>query len=617
MHTHNAADVKARLANTMETVLPYLYPMGKVVGHEFCIGDSSGAAGKSLKIEMRGPKAGVWADFGGTEAGDILDLWCRAKNMDFGDAFRDACAYLGLSSIDRPVKKVKPPAPDLADVGKLKGTAVHAYLQQRGISDKTIVSYKLAAHRRPSPHNSEFLLFQFWDYESLKTKNAPPVFIKSTGLRKREDGSKDIWSSPPWYTLWGWWLVKPTDRSVIITEGEIDACSVSQLEPGMPVLSLPSGCSNMTWIENDFDALHRFERIYICTDMDEAGERAAQEIAKRLGPTRCFRLPVPGGFKDANECQLQGDPELWEWSHWLAGAKTYDPSTLRGASSFLDEASRLLNQWDVEDAKPTFCLPELNFSIRNGECTLLAGISTHGKSELAYQAFIQEMRNGHSVCIGSFEIDPAEMITNMAQQILGRKPKAADLANVMKWLDGKLWFYVPKEDAKNSDWQAIFADFQYACQRFGCTRFLVDSLLFVTKKEDYESQDQFAKAIRDFDRRNKTHTFLIAHCSTKNKETDIPSVKDIQGSTGIIAPFSNVLIVWRNTEKEEKLEDAKRTNDSAEIGKLEKTHDGMILVKKQRRKGKHPKAKIWFNPESRTFRCAPEIPPAPTTAEMF
>lgn len=161
------------------------------------------------------------------------------------------------------------------------------------------------------------------------------------------------------------------------------------------------------------------------------------------------------------------------------------------------------------------------------------------------------------------------------------------------------------------------ADLQYAVQRFGCDRFLIDSIMFVCPKDEYEKQDEFCEDIRNFDRRNNTHTFLIAHCSTKKKETDIPGVADILGSGGIIAPFSNILIVWRNLEKEEKMADALRTTDTTEIEKLKKTHDGLVMVKKQRRTGKHPKVKVWFNPLSRTFRTAMEIPPPPETPEMF
>lgn len=617
MHTFHAADVKARLCNQIEQVLPYLFPSGKVVGHEFCIGDATGTAGKSLKVEMRGPKTGVWCDFSSGDAGDLLDLWMRAKAMDFGAAFRDACQYLGLNNITPAVKKPKPPPPPMDDVGALKGTPVHRYLNSRGIADKTLIAYRVKSHFRPSPHNTDFILFQFWDTESVHLKNAPPTFIKSTGLNKRPDGSKDIWSTTPFYTLFGWWLVKPSDRAVIITEGEVDAMSMSQLESGMPVLSMPSGASNLTWIDNDFDALRRFERIYIATDMDEAGERCAVEMSKRLGQTRCFRLPVPGGFKDANECQLNGAPELWEWASWVAGARTYDPATLRSVSSLADEAKRRVQQWDAEDAGPTFCLPELAFSIRNGESTLIAGISTHGKSELSYQALLQEMKNGHKVCIASFEIDASEMLTNLAHQLVGHKPKTSDIDKAVAWLSEKLWFYYPKEDAKNSHWSPMLTDFQYANQRFGCRRFLIDSLLFVTKKDDFDAQDQFCKDVRDFDRQNDTHTFVIAHCSTKQKENEIPGVAQIQGSSGIIAPFSNVLIVWRNMEKEEKLADAKKASDSTEVEKAKKVHDGMILVKKQRRTGKHPKVKVWFSSESRTFRTSPEIPPKSDNPEMF
>lgn len=608
-----AADAKNRLLGQLESFLSYLYPSGKIEGSEFRVGDTAGTPGHSLAVQLKGDARGVWKDYGGSpdDVGDIFDLYCKAKNQTFKEAFPELLRYLGMVEMGRPAPKPKPTPPDLDLVKGLSGTPTFEYLTKvRGIRVDILRKYGIRSHKRQSPHNTDFIAFQFIDSEGER------VMLKSTGIKRTKDDKKDIWTTAPYYTLWGWWLVKPSDREIVITEGEIDAMSLCQLEAGRPVLSLPAGASNLSFIENDWTALQRFEKIWLCFDSDDAGEKGATECAKRLGLTRCFRIGPPGPFKDVNEALTKGEPEDTDINAWFAGAVTYDPPTLRGARSFLEESQRLLGAWDSEAKDNKFVLPSVPFAVRRGECTLLTGVTGHGKSEMLYQILGHEMTKGERVCIASFEIDPKEMLINIAQQIIGRKPVAVDLAAAFSWLDGRLWFFTPPEDHKREDWKRLFDDFRYAAARFGCSRFAIDSLLFVTGKEEYDDQDTFCKMVRDFDRFHDTHTFLIAHASTKKSETDVPRMSDVSGSGGILAPFPNIVIVWRNLQKEDDLEKALNNGDSGEAERVRKTHDGLFYVAKQRRTGRRSKTKLWFNHDSRTFRTIMDLPPVPTAEEL-
>src|SRR5690606_14659374 len=68
--------------------------------------------------------------------------------------------------------------------------------------------------------------------------------------------------------LFGWQAIPDKAREVVITEGEIDALSWAAY--GYPSMSVPFGGGKggkQSWIENEFDRLDRFEKIYISTDM--------------------------------------------------------------------------------------------------------------------------------------------------------------------------------------------------------------------------------------------------------------------------------------------------------------------------------------------------------------
>lgn len=599
-----AAECKTRLLGQLEAFLAFLLPAGKVEGHEYRCGDVQGTPGKSLAVQLKGDARGVWQDFATGDKGDIFDLYCQNKNFGFREAFPEICRYLGMVEVGRPAPKPRPPKPPVIDVGSMGGTKVLEYLHKtRGLTPETLRTYGVRSHRRNSPHNVDFICFQFSDSTGV------PVMLKSTGVKKRPDGGKDIWTTEPYYTLWGWWLVKPSTREIMITEGEIDAMSVFQMGAPMPVLSMPSGASNMTWIENDWTALQGFERIYLCFDTDEAGEKAATEAAKRLGLTRCFRIKPPGEWKDANECLTKGEPEQLEVSGWISAAKTYDPPTIRSARELRDETRRLMQLQSEEAKRSTFVLPGVKLAIRAAETTLVTGRPSHGKSEFCYQLLVHEMTAGHKVCILSCEIPPAAMLRNIATQLCTRHPTEEDLDKALTFLDGKLWFFIRPPGAKREDWAPMFADFTYCVQRFGCDRFLVDSLIFLTGKEDYDAQDRLCTSLHDFDLLNNTHSFLIAHASPKKAGYSIPGAEDILGSSGIQAPFDNIVIIYRYIEKEDRLEKARQDGNQHEIDTISLQPDGLLIVDKQRLTGERSKTKLWFNRNSRTFRTAPDLPP--------
>jgi twinkle protein len=65
-------------------------------------------------------------------------------------------------------------------------------------------------------------------------------------------------------------------------------------------VSVPSGAGNFDWVENEWDFLDGFTKVYICYDNDTAGNTKAMELVSKLGAWKCKRVVLP--FKDANDC---------------------------------------------------------------------------------------------------------------------------------------------------------------------------------------------------------------------------------------------------------------------------------------------------------------------------
>ena len=99
---------------------------------------------------------------------------------------------------------------------------------------------------------------------------------------RKADGEKNKWrqeaDAEP--CLFGWQGITEYDRSVVITEGEIDALSLARL--GVKALSIPAGANNTQWLEYDYPNFHLSMKCYICTVVSGKLELLEHEAAKWL-----------------------------------------------------------------------------------------------------------------------------------------------------------------------------------------------------------------------------------------------------------------------------------------------------------------------------------------------
>jgi len=95
----DAKRIKELLHERVAEVAQYLFPNGHREGNNWRVGSIEGEPGKSFKICIAGPKAGMWGDFAESEkhSRNLLDLWMRARNVDFKTALRQAVEWLGCS----------------------------------------------------------------------------------------------------------------------------------------------------------------------------------------------------------------------------------------------------------------------------------------------------------------------------------------------------------------------------------------------------------------------------------------------------------------------------------------------------------------------------------------
>lgn len=565
------------LSDRIETVMSQYFPNATKRGASYSMGDLDGSSGGSTGV-FRG-RGGIYLakDAATDETVNILGLLHRSLGGSWAESIAQAKKICGVTDVQRVAKTVKP-KPPREERSPMRGTPAYDYLtKERGIQEKTLMAYQIRSHKRPSKHNEHF-----WSAIFVDTCG-DYVFMKSTGIDKTAEGKKDIWSTKPYWTLWGWWLVDDNTREICITEGEIDAMSVQQMGIHCPVLSTPSGSSNLDWIGNDFDRLEQFERIYILTDIDEAGEMAAQKIAKRLGLTRCFRIELPVGYKDANDYLLSNEANKKLINELVELAKTYDPKTMVGAEEAIGAAIQRNDEMVEAVKNRNFLFPRLDFKFIGKDTGILTGMIGHGKTDFGNCMMLNEMKNGEIVCVAAFDTPLDDLLRLCAWQMVGHEPSAHDIRMAGELLKDKLYFIDGVNNTIGAE--GLLQDMEYAARRFGVTRFMIDNLSEVNdiRKDDYDAQDKFVRSVDKFDKQNGTNTLIVAHALMGDGcEWKIPARRDVEGSKGMVKPIQYGLTVFRNKVKEKPQEYDEGDNTRQSIKRLIDGEDVYFSVWKQR-----------------------------------
>lgn len=202
--------------------------------------------------------------------------------------------------------------------------------------------------------------------------------------------------------LFGQHLWAGNSRRIIITEGEIDCMTVSQLQGNKwPVVSIPSGASAAKKaIQENLEFLESFEEVVLAFDMDEPGRNAVQECAPLFSPGKCRVAHLPR--KDANECLQEGLAKELISSLW--DAKPFRPDGIVNGADLYDKCK--------EPPAPGLATPysglnERTLGIRPKELWLFTAGSGIGKSTLVNElAYNLHQEHGKALGIIALEESP-------------------------------------------------------------------------------------------------------------------------------------------------------------------------------------------------------------------
>lgn len=461
---------------------------------------------------------------------------------------------------------------------------VGKYVTLRGIKPLTAELYGLTGNSQNE------VVFPFYETEEDFKKNEP-VFIKYRPARKikkgenkarREKGAMPI--------LYGMHLCKPHE-TLYLFEGEFDSMAGYQAT-GYNCVSLPSGCSDFTWLDNCEEWLKDYDTIAIIADNDEAGHKVIQRMLDKTS----FNILVPdfelyGGCKDTNEILYKyGESRVKEV---LDSVK---PLPVEGLLNIAD-----VKQVDPSEMPRTLTgiptLDRMMGGMYDGDLNVWTGKRGEGKTTFVNEITLGTIDQDRNVCVYSGEIPASRYKYNLYLQaatsfhVCEYMDKAAGrtnyyvpeskVAKMDKWLDGRYWLYDNKQMGAN-EVENVLKVFEKAYKCYDCTVFVVDNLMtlrLAEKNADYYRQQSIvAQQFKDFAVRFDVCVHLIAH-PRKTNGREILDNDDIGGSGDI----SNIAC---NTFSIQRLSD----DDKHENG-----CDAVLNVMKNRLHGKLGAVKLNFS----------------------
>lgn len=319
-----------------------------------------------------------------------------------------------------------------------------------------------------------------------KTVQVAP-FYKADGktvayqkLRTKDKDFPKLGNAKEKAMLFGEQLWAPGGKMLVVTEGEIDAMTVSQLyDHRYPVVSLRDGAGSAAGdFRNRVEFLESFEKVILMFDMDEPGQEAAATAAEILSPGKTYVASLP--CKDANQCLLEGKGKEVLDAVWKA--KPYQLDGVVDGTDLIEEALE-----DIEQGLPWpwASLTEKTYGRRRGELYGFGGGTGCGKSTIFKQVGVHILETEPDAKIGLIMLEerPSLTLRTMAGMRMGARTNVPTedldrdaLKQSMKDIAPRCMFY---NHFGAKDWESIKSRIRFMVVGMGCRDIFLDHLTAV------------------------------------------------------------------------------------------------------------------------------------------
>tara|TARA_R110000868_G_scaffold223804_3_gene475680 strand:- start:531 stop:2189 length:1659 start_codon:yes stop_codon:yes gene_type:complete len=193
--------------------------------------------------------------------------------------------------------------------------------------------------------------------------------------------------------LFGQHLWRDGGKMVVVTEGELDCMSVSQVQGNKwACVSIKNGSQGAKKdIQKSLEWLDKFETVVFMFDMDDAGQKAAIECASVLKPGKAKIAYLP--MKDASD--MLSSSKIKELIDSVWSAKTFRPDGIISGEDLWVAVSQ--EEVVVSVDYPFVGLNEKTHGLRKSELTTITAGSGIGKSALVREIGYHLIKKGEKV----------------------------------------------------------------------------------------------------------------------------------------------------------------------------------------------------------------------------
>lgn len=341
------------------------------------------------------------------------------------------------------------------------------------------LEYRPLTKRRINEETCRHFGYQYG--KDMKGKTVQVATYKRDGVgvaQKIRYANKDFkfLGNPQASGLYGQHLWRDGGKRLIITEGEIDALSVSQCQGNKwPVVSVPNGAQGAAKsIAKEIEWVEKFDAVVFAFDMDEPGRAAAKECAALLSPGKAYIASFPR--KDANEMLVTGKGK--ELIDCLWAAKAYRPDGVVDVHSLVDLASRSI---EVGKPWPWPTLTEKTYGRRRKELYGFGGGTGCGKSTV-FKQIAKHIIETEQLPVGMLMLEepPAHTLRTLAGMFMGKRVHVPgveydeeDLKAAVVALEGRVFFY---DHFGSSTFETIKEKIRYMVRALGVRDIFLDHL---------------------------------------------------------------------------------------------------------------------------------------------
>ncbi|WKA09348.1 hypothetical protein VitviT2T_027005 [Vitis vinifera] len=442
-----------------------------------------------------------------------------------------------------------------------------AYFGERMISEKTLARNSVMQ----KTYGDEFII--------AFTYRRNGVFVSC----KYRDVNKNFWQEEDTEKIfYGVDDIKAAS-DIIIVEGEIDKLSME--EAGFyNCVSVPNGApasvstkvfksdeedTKYQYLWNCKEYLEKASRIILATDGDSPGLALAEELARRLGRERCWRVKWPkknevDHFKDANEVLMYLGPDALK--EVIENAELYPIQGLFNFSHYFDEIDAYYHQalgFELGVATGWRGLNGL-YNVVPGELTIVTGVPNSGKSEWIDALLCNINRSvGWRFALCSMENKVREHARKLLEKHI-KKPffdagygESIERMSIEEFELGKKWlsetFYLIRcenDSLPNIKWVLDLA--KAAVLRHGVRGLVIDPYNELdhqrpANQTETEYVSQMLTIIKRFAQHHSCHVWFVAHPRQLHHwDGGPPNMYDISGSAHFINKCDNGIVIHRN-----------------------------------------------------------------------